>query len=131
MPWETLLVSCTHLVEFLFYPHFSTVNCVFEGPFLPHHLRLCPASLPLSSRQENRNFAKVLACCHLLQIRIDLTVSRGLYSKVLQCVRHSGPNKVNLELSFFFLLFFHFQVQIWFSNLGFKHEIHFIFQFQF
>jgi hypothetical protein len=35
------------LVKFLFYPRFSTVNRVFEGTFLPHHLRQCPASLPL------------------------------------------------------------------------------------
>ena len=46
MPWETVLVSCRHLVKFLFYTHFSTVNRIFEGSFLPHSLWLCPASLP-------------------------------------------------------------------------------------
>ena len=45
MPWESVLVSCRHLVKFLFYTHFSTVNRIFEGSFLPHSLRLCPASL--------------------------------------------------------------------------------------
>ena len=77
MPWETVLVSCTHLVKFLFYPHFSTVNHVFEGTFLPHHLRLCPARLPIWSKQEKIiSFlpTKVLACCHLSQIHTGIYI---------------------------------------------------------
>ena len=45
MHWEAVLVSCRHLVKFLFYTHFSTVNRIFEGSFLSNHLGLCRASL--------------------------------------------------------------------------------------
>ena len=45
MPWEAVLVSCRHLVKFLFYTHFSTENRIFEGSFLSNHLGLCRASL--------------------------------------------------------------------------------------
>ena len=45
MNWEAVLVSCRHLVKFLFYTHFSTVNRIFEGSFLSNHLGLCRASL--------------------------------------------------------------------------------------
>ena len=86
MPWETVLVSCSHLVKFLFYPRFSTVNCVFEGTFLPHHLWQCPASLLLWHKQENIVNVlptKALACPNLPQISY-----RGLYIKVLQCAVH-------------------------------------------
>ena len=44
--WEAVLVSCGHLVKILFYTHLSTENRIFEGSFLPHSLRLCPASFP-------------------------------------------------------------------------------------
>ena len=87
MPWETVLVSCRHLVKFLFYPRFSTVNRVFEGTFLPHHLRQCPASLPLWSKQENMvNFMpiKALACRHLPQIHIVVYI-------VKFCSVHCAP----------------------------------------
>ena len=40
----------------------------------------------------------------------------------------TGLFKVNLEFTFSFPVVFHFQVWTWFSNQGFKPEIHFIFQ---
>ena len=65
MPCETVLVRCRHLVKFLFYTHFSTENRTFEGSFLPHYLRLCPASLPAWFPKNLLSFfawVKSLAC---------------------------------------------------------------------
>ena len=81
MHWEAVLVSCRHLVKFLFYTHFSTVNRIFEGSFLPHSLRLCPASLPPWFPKNLVSFlswVKSLACRQLPPNQdIDFTKSRN------------------------------------------------------
>ena len=83
MHWEAVLVSCRHLVKFLFYTHFSTVNRIFEGSFLSNHLGLCRASLKPWLAKNLVSFlawVKSLACRQL-----PLNSYRGLYSKIVQC----------------------------------------------
>ena len=81
MHWEAVLVSCRHLVKFLFYTHFSTENRIFEGSFLPHSLRLCPASLPAWFPKNLVSFlawVKSLACRQLPPNQdIDFTKQRN------------------------------------------------------
>ena len=77
MPWETVLVSCRHLVKFLFYPRFSTVNRVFEGSFLPNFFTTMSCKLPTLSQVRKSNtflVTKALACRHLPQIHIGVYI---------------------------------------------------------
>ena len=93
MPWEAVLVSCRHLVKFLFYTHFSTVNRIFEGSFLSNHLGLCRASLKPWFPKNLVSFlawVKSLACRQLPPNQdIDSSNQRNpiLRQKWLRCVR--------------------------------------------